>query len=168
MRQFAVAILFALCFVVACFATTSVSVGTNLSSRGMVNVEQTFLNDKFAVGASFNGIDDDFLFLGANVSWHPMGFNGPYLYHSSQWVHDLNSTWNVHHNHYEDHSNFWRLMFGAGFQQMFFKHFGAYAEIGFHFFAGQGGYYTNLDTDNAYLDNEALVFPLGFGLMFPF
>lgn len=168
MRQFAVAILFALCFVVACFATTSVSVGTSLSSRGMVNVEQTFLNDKFAVGASFNGIDEDFLFLGVNVSWHPMGLNGPYLYHSSQWVHDLNSTWNEHHRHYEDHSNFWRLMFGAGFQQMFFKHFGAYAEIGFHFFAGQGGYYTNLDTDNAYLDNEALVFPLGFGLMFPF
>ena len=168
MKRLTVFVLFVLCAVASSFATTSVSVGTGLSSRGMLNVEQTFLNDRLAVGASFNGLDDDFLYLGVNVSWHPMGFNGPYLYHSSQWVHDLNSTWNVHHNHYEDHSNFWRLMFGVGFQQMFFKHFGAYAELGFHFYAGQGGYYTHLDTDHANLDNESIEFPVGIGLKFPF
>lgn len=168
MKKFAVAALFALSVFAPGFATTSVSVGTGFSGRGMVNVEQTFMNDHLSVGAGWNGYSDDFLLLGVNVAWHPMGFNGPYLYHSSQWVHGMDNIWNKHHGHYEDHPNYWRLMFGAGFQQRFFTHFGAYAELGFQFYAGQGGYYTNLDLDHANLDNDYIELPIGVGLMFPF
>lgn len=168
MKKLAVTVMFVLCAFASSFATTAVSVGSGLSGQGMVNVEQTFLDDKLSVGLGLHDIVDDYLVLGVSVAWHPRGYDGPYLYHSSQWVHGLASIWNPHHGHDEDHPNYWRLLFGAGFQQMFFKHFGAYAEIGFQFYAGQGGYYTHLDWDHANLDNDYIELPVGVGLKFPF
>lgn len=167
MKRFAFAIMFALCAAGASFATTTVSIGSGWSSRGIVNVEQSFLDDKLAVGASLNGFDD-YLLLGVNVSWHPRGIDGPYFIHSSQWVHGLNTVWNEHRGRNEDHVNYWRLVFGVGFQQLFFSHFGAYAELGFHFYAGQGGYYTHLDENCANLDNDDIELPVGIGFVFPF
>ena len=51
---------------------------------------------------------------------------------------------------------------------MFTKNLGVFLEIGFQFFAGEGGYYTYLDMDDGGLSNKEIVFPVAVGVIVQF
>lgn len=165
--------LVALCAAMS-FATTSIGVGVG-SSQGGIGVEQTFKEDHIGVNAHLSGIGFsgslDYLELGLGLAYRFTGLTGPYVFHTSNWL----------HKEYEDqidngsklslksrNVNYWSLVFGVGYQHMFFKHFGGYFEVGSGFYAGEGSYYMHFDEKTGHLNNDGLEIRSGFGLKFSF
>lgn len=160
------------------FAKTSISLGGG-PYHELLSIEQTFQTIPLSVNIHIPSYDSEYDFWGGiGVAYYFNGDTGPYAFHSSEWIHA--SDWNRISTIYDRNGgfagfknksveiNYWQLVFGVGYQHMFYKHFGAYFELGYEFYAGNGGYYTHFDRDHATLDNEELVFPAGFGLKFSF
>lgn len=153
-----------LLILVALIATFSYSLDWEASAslvssphRGSLSVGKLFRNETVGAQLHFSTANASHLIVGAGVSYHPLGYNGPYVFHSSDWMMDLG-----------ENGHFWQLDFGYGFQHAFFKHFGTYLEIAVEFYAGNGGYYTKYDSKSGTLSNDEVFFPIGLGLLFPF
>lgn len=126
-------------------------------NRGALSVANYFRNKTISTHVHFSTANSNHLMLGVGFAYHPLGYNGPYAFHSSDWMINMGG---------EGH--FWQLDFGLGYQYAFLKHFGIYAEIGYVFYAGNGSYYTSYNDDKGTLSNDDLNFPYGIGLLFPF
>ena len=163
-----------LCFLGSfCFAQkTGIFAGLGSAYHGLVGVEESFLNDHLSVNAHWLGYDSDYDFMGGiGIAYRFNGLTGPYVFHSSEW---LTGRTNDHIYHEElggvkeERFNYWRLVFGFGLQHMFTKNLGVFLEVGFQFFAGEGGYYTYLDMDDGGLSNKEIVFPAAVGVIVQF
>ena len=150
----------------ASFAQTGIYASLGNAYHGLVGVEQTFLNEHLSANLHWLGYDSDYDFMGGiGVAYRFNGLTGPYVFHSSEWLTGKKN------DPYWDHSerfNYWRLVFGFGLQHMFTKNLGVFMEVGFEFFAGEGGYYTYLDMDDGGLSNDSVCLPLGIGLTVAF
>ena len=170
-------ILLILCILAgASFAQISVSLGFG-QSQGIVGVGYTMLDGHLSANVHLAAYNSDYDFMGGiGVAYRFAGLTGPYVFHSSEWITGEIVGFSVTNvgtedAEYTEHRrdiNYWRLVFGLGYQHMFFKHFGAYFEMGFEFYAGNGGYYTHFGADYGTLDNDQFVFPAGIGIVFEF
>jgi hypothetical protein len=142
--------------------------------HGMVGVEYSIINQHLSANIHLSGYDSDYDFMGGiGLTYRFQGLTGPYIFHSSEWITGelegftiLNA--NSDNTYLEEKNvdiNYWRLIFGCGYQHMFTKHFGAYFELGFQFYAGNGSYYTNFDIDDGSLNRDEIIFPFGFGIV---
>jgi len=154
------------------FAQTSIFASLGGGYHGLVGVEQTFLNEKLSANVHWLGYDSDYDFMGGiGVAYRFNGLTGPYVYHASEW---LTGRTNDHIYHEElggvkeERFNYWRLVFGFGLQHMFTKNLGIFFDIGFQFYAGEGGYYTYLDMDDGGLSSDDICLPMSFGLKVQF
>ncbi len=158
------------------FAGINATFGSS-PSRGILSIGYVFPNEQISVNVHVPFYDSDYDFVGGiGVSYHFFGKTGPYAFHSSEWINGTISgfSYTINRNKTSDiretsrDINYWRLVFGFGYQHMFTTHVGAYFEAGFEFFAGNGGYYTHFDADKATLDNDEIRLPAGFGLVISF
>ncbi|MCQ2122954.1 MAG: hypothetical protein MJZ25_02090 [Fibrobacter sp.] len=161
-----------LMFVCVAFSETALNFGFG-PYHGMLGLEQTFLENKYSVNIHLANYDSDYDFLaGVGVAYHFEGLNGPYVFHSSEWIRGEK---NLSTYTYKDgieklvseniiDINYWRLVFGFGYQHRFYRHLSAYFEMGFEFYAGNGSYFLEFNQGRGTLDNDALGFPCGFGL----
>lgn len=156
------------------FATTSVSVGSS-PSHGMIGVEQTFKDDKLGANIHLNGLKIsgglEAFVAGLGLVYRFNGLTGPYAFHASDWIHNkVNNVYGEGENEWRDKRtiNYWRLLFGFGYQHMFFKRLGAYFEVGSGFYAGDGGYYLHYDSSVDKLNNNDWDLHSGFGLKVSF
>lgn len=124
-------------------------------NRGALSVANYFRDKTISTNLHFSRANSEHLMLGVGLAYHLLGYNGPYAFHSSDWMIDMGGD-----------GHFWQLDFGLGYQYAFLKHLGIYFEIGYQFYAGNGGYYTYYDEGK--LSNKELLFPLGIGILFPF
>lgn len=170
-------IILALClFAGIALAQPAISIGFG-PYHGMVSAEYTMLDEHLSANFHIPWYDSDYDFVGGiGVAYRFKGLTGPYVFHTSEWI---NGTFNGFKIIYEDGEftdientkrdiNYWRLIFGFGYQHMFAKHFGAYFEMGFEFYAGNGSYFTHCDFVAGTLDNDHLVFPAGLGILVEF
>lgn len=169
-------LMFLILFANMSFANINASLGSS-PSKGLLSIGYTFLEDHFSTNIHLPFYNSDYDFVGGmGISYHFLGKTGPYAFHSSEWI---NGTFNSFSysitdgktsplKEIERNINYWRLIFGFGYQHMLSSHFGAFFEAGFEFYAGNGGYYTNFDIDKATLDNDKICFPAGFGVTFSF
>ncbi|MCF0223893.1 MAG: hypothetical protein HUK20_06455 [Fibrobacter sp.] len=165
-------------FINMSFASIDASLGAG-PSRGMLSFGYSFYGDRVSTNIHFPFYDSDYDFIGGvGVGYHFFGKTGPYAFHTSEWINGTIQGFSCTYDkdgvtiselvETSKDINYWRLIFGMGYQHMFTTYFGAYFEVGFEFYAGDGSYYTHFDRDMATLDNEELVFPIGFGLAFSF
>ncbi len=168
-------ILFFLFFsAVSAFASDlTVSVGVASPSRGILGVEYGIVKNELNAGIQFKNFNSSYTEQGMSLLYFPMANSFIYLFHASSWIHgkfDYDGSRNAKGQITTETKtrNYWRVVFGAGIQKAFFRHLGAYAEFGWEFYAGNGGYYLNLERDSGRLDNESIAFPIGFGLIIPF
>ena len=153
------AFLFAIC--TSSFAT-SFSVGFG-PYHGMIGLQHSFLENQVSVNLHLVNYDSDYdLIAGVGAAYHFMGANGPFVFHTSDWIYADDFV------QMSNGVNYWRLIFGAGYQHTLLKHLGAYFEMGFEFFAGNGGYYLQFDQKRGRLYNDELSFPSGAGIFVPF
>lgn len=169
-------IIFLILLVNMSFAGINASLGFG-PSKGLLSIGYAFSDNHISANIHLPFYDSDYDFVGGiGISYHFLGKTGPYAFHSSEWI---NGTFNSFGYSIKDgisstpkeierNINYWRLIFGFGYQYMFTSHIGAFFEAGFEFYAGNGGYYTNFDIDYATLDNDKLCFPAGFGITFSF
>lgn len=144
------------------FASTSIGLGFG-PYHGLIGIERSFVNDKLSLNVHIPNYDSDYGFLGGvGVAYHFTGITGTYVYHSSEWIHSDGFSFE------KEEINYWSLAFGFGYQHCFFEHLCAYFEMGFAFYAGNGGYYTNFKQSNGTLDDDELSFPSGLGAKFVF
>lgn len=145
--------------------------------HGMVSAEYTMLDEHLSANFHIPWYDSDYDFVGGiGVAYRFKGLTGPYVFHTSEWVNGTFKGFKVTFvndvpTNYEEiikDINYWRLVFGLGYQHMFATHFGAYFEMGFEFYAGNGSYFTHCDFEWGTLDNEQLVFPAGLGILVEF
>ena len=159
-----------------CFAGINATLGSS-PSRGILSIGYSFSNDHISVNAHLPFYDSDYDFVGGiGVGYHFFGKTGPYAFHSSEWINGTisdfsyttngNKTSNIRETSRD--INYWRLVFGFGYQHMITTYIGAYFEAGFEFYAGNGSYNTLFDVDKATLDNDEIRLPAGFGLVFSF
>jgi hypothetical protein len=149
---------------IACVLSLSYSFDLEVSAsviaspdRGALSVANYFGNKSISTNIHFSTVNASHLMLGAGIAYHFLGYNGPYAFHSSDWMISMG-----------EEAHFWQLDFGLGYQYAFFKHFGVYVEVAYEFYAGNGGYYTLYNSEDGSLSNDGLYFPLGIGLLFPF
>ncbi|MGL1903752.1 MAG: hypothetical protein OCC49_16565 [Fibrobacterales bacterium] len=142
----------------------SINLGTSSPSKGMIGFEYYFLNKTLSSSLYFGSYENEYGSLGVSVTYHPFVFNGPYAFHSWQWVagHGTVNGIDLSHN------NYWRIIYGVGYQYAFFSHFGVYAEVGIDSYVGKEGYFLGFDKDTGELNNNFYLFPIGLGIMFPF
>jgi hypothetical protein len=140
--------------------------------HGLIGVEQTFLNEKVSANIHWLGYDSDYDFMGGiGIAYRFNGLTGPYVFHASEL---LTGRVNDHIYHEdlggvkEERFFYWRLVFGFGLQHMFTKNLGVFFDIGFQFYAGDGGYYTYLDMDDGGLSNKEICLPMSFGITVQF
>ncbi|SHH85752.1 Outer membrane protein beta-barrel domain-containing protein [Fibrobacter sp. UWH9] len=158
------------------FASVDINLGFS-PYRGLFGIGYTFANSHFSTNVHIPFYNSDYDFVGGvGVGYHIFGKTGPYIYHASDWINGEFLGFKYSFKEKETSTviennrsiNYWQLTFGLGYQYMFTDHFGAYFEAGFQFYAGDGGYYTHFDADEATLDNEKTSFPAGFGASFSF
>lgn len=137
-------------------------------SRGWLSIEHIFYEDKSSIALKISEISNEAIAFGGSFFYHPYGMTGLYLFHSSTWIMGQGVTYINDIEYDRSNNNFWQLIFGWGYQHLFFNHFGCYLEMGFQFYAGNGSYYLQHHKKRGELDNEAFEVPFGFGLMFPF
>lgn len=167
-------ILLLLCILVnLSFAQFGASLGFG-PCHGMISVDYTMLSNHLTTNFHLISYDSDYDFMGGiGITYHFKDATGPYVFHSSEWITGEKNSFEIKYRNGEaaelienkENINYWRLVFGVGYQHMFVKHFGAYFELGFQFFAGNGGYYTNFDIDVGSLDNDKIIFPGGLGIV---
>jgi hypothetical protein len=152
--------------------TFVVTAGIQSPSRGLVSLEYVVAQEIFNVGVHFTDYTVEIFQAGISLIYYPMEARYFYMFLTSDWIHgeydrdrDIGSGV---YKLYTETVNYWRVVLGIGAEVLFMKHFGAYVEGGFEFFAGDGGYYTHLNTNHGKLDNNKIVLPLGIGVTFPF
>lgn len=170
-------VLLILCFLAgASFAQIGVSLGVG-PSQGMIGVGYTMLDGHLSANVHLATYNSDYDFMGGiGIAYRFTGLTGPYAFHSSEWITgEMNgftiTNVGLENSELIEHTrdiNYWRLVFGLGYQHMLLNHFGAYFEMGFEFYAGNGGYYTHFDAEYGTLDNDKLFFPVGLGLVVEF
>ncbi len=152
--------------------TLVATAGIKSPSRGIVSLEYVVAQEIFNVGVHFTDYTEDIFQVGISLIYYPMESRYFYTFLTSDWVHgEYDRDRNIGAGVYKEYTetvNYWRVVLGIGAEVLFVKHFGAYVEAGFEFFAGDGSYYTNLNKEYGYLDNNKVVLPLGIGLTFPF
>lgn len=145
--------------------------------HGIVGVGYTMMDDHFSANIHLSNFSTDYDFLGGmGVAYRFSGLSGAYVFHSSDWMTGEVEGFRIRleDGEFADveetcrRFDYWRLVFGLGFQYLITKHLGAYVEVGFQFLAGDGGYYTNFDELYGRLDNDKLVFPVGLGIVADF
>ena len=146
--------------------------GLQSPSRGLVSLEYVVAQEIFNVGVHFTDYTEELFQVGISLIYYPMDSRYFYMFLTSDWVHgEYDRDRDIGAGVYKEYSetvNFWRVVLGIGAEVLFMKHFGAYVEGGFEFFAGDGSYYTHLNRDYGKLDNSKIVLPLGIGVTFPF
>ena len=152
--------------------TFVVTAGIKSPSRGIVSLEYVVAQEIFNVGVHFTDYTEDIFQVGISLIYYPMESRYFYTFLTSDWIHgEYDRERDIGTGVYKEYTetvNYWRVVLGIGAEVLFVKHFGAYVEAGFEFFAGDGSYYTNLNKEYGYLDNNKIVLPLGIGLTFPF
>jgi hypothetical protein len=152
--------------------TFVVTAGIKSPSRGIVSLEYVVAQEIFNVGVHFTDYTEDIFQVGISLIYYPMESRYFYTFLTSEWIHgEYDRERDIGTGVYKEYTetvNYWRVVLGIGAEVLFVKHFGAYVEAGFEFFAGDGSYYTNLNKEYGYLDNNKIVLPLGIGLTFPF
>ena len=152
--------------------TLVATAGIKSPSRGIVSLEYVVAQEIFNVGVHFTDYTEDIFQVGISLIYYPMKSRYFYTFLTSDWVHgEYDRDRDIGAGVYKEYTetvNYWRVVLGIGAEVLFVKHFGAYVEAGFEFFAGDGSYYTNLNKEYGYLDNNKVVLPLGIGLTFPF
>ena len=138
----------------------------------LVQFEYVVAQEIFNVGVHFTDYTEDIFQVGISLIYYPMESRYFYTFLTSDWIHgEYDRERDIGTGVYKEYTetvNYWRVVLGIGAEVLFVKHFGAYVEAGFEFFAGDGSYYTNLNKEYGYLDNNKIVLPLGIGLTFPF
>lgn len=152
--------------------TFVVTAGIQSPSRGLVSLEYVVAQEIFNVGVHFTDYTVEIFQAGISLIYYPMEARYFYMFLTSDWVHgeydrDRDIGAGVY-KLYTETVNYWRVVLGIGAEVLFMKHFGAYVEGGFEFFAGDGSYYTHLNRDYGKLDNSKIVLPLGIGITVPF
>lgn len=148
------------------------TVGLKSPSRGMFSFEYVVSQEIFNVGIHFSDYSSEVFQLGISAIYYPMEVRYFYTFLTSDWVHgtyerDRDIGAGVY-KEFEETENYWRVVVGIGTEALFLTHFGLYAEVGFEFFAGEGGYYTHLNKEYGRLDNDNFEIPYGIGIMIPF
>jgi hypothetical protein len=146
--------------------------GLKSPSRGMFSFEYVVSQEIFNVGIHFSDYTDEVVQFGVSAIYYPMEVRYFYTFLTSDWVHgtyerDRDIGAGVY-KEFEETENYWRVVIGIGTEALFLTHFGLYAEVGFEFFAGDGGYYTHLNKEYGRLDNDNFEIPYGIGIMIPF
>lgn len=146
--------------------------GLKSPSRGMFSFEYVVSQEIFNVGIHFSDYTSEVFQLGVSAIYYPMEVRYFYTFLTSDWVHgtyerDRDIGAGVY-KEFEETENYWRVVVGIGTEALFLTHFGLYAEVGFEFFAGEGGYYTHLNKEYGRLDNDNFEIPYGIGIMIPF
>ena len=146
--------------------------GLKSPSRGMFSFEYVVSQEIFNVGIHFSDYTDEVVQFGVSAIYYPMEVRYFYTFLTSDWVHgtyerDRDIGAGVY-KEFEETENYWRVVIGIGTEALFLTHFGLYAEVGFEFFAGEGGYYTHLNKEYGRLDNDNFEIPYGIGIMIPF
>lgn len=148
------------------------TVGLQSPSRGLVSLEYVVAQEIFNVGVHFTDYTEELFQVGVSLIYYPMESRYFYMFLTSDWVHgEYDRDRDIGAGVYKEYTetvNYWRVVLGIGAEVLFMKHFGAYVEGGFEFFAGDGSYYTHLNRDYGKLDNNKIVLPLGIGVTFPF
>lgn len=148
------------------------SVGWQSPSRGMVSLEYIVSKDLLNVGIHFTDVNSKLFQIGAALQYYPMEMRYFYMFLSSDWVHgEYERERDIGRRVFEEYDetvNYWRVVVGIGGEALFLEHFGAYIEVGFEFFAGEGGYYLHLNKEHGHLSNNSFKLPYGIGLLFPF
>ena len=152
--------------------TFVVTAGIQSPSRGLVSLEYVVAQEIFNVGVHFTDYTVEIFQAGISLIYYPMESRYFYMFLTSDWIHgeydrDRDIGAGVY-KEYTEKVNYWRVVLGIGAEVLFMKHFGAYVEGGFEFYAGDGSYYTHLNKDQGKLDNNKVVLPLGIGVTFPF
>jgi hypothetical protein len=146
--------------------------GLQSPSRGLVSLEYVVAQEIFNVGVHFTDYTEELFQVGISLIYYPMDSRYFYMFLTSDWIHgEYDRDRDIGAGVYKEYTetvNFWRVVLGIGAEVLFMKHFGAYVEGGFEFFAGDGSYYTHLNRDYGKLDNSKIVLPLGIGVTFPF
>lgn len=142
----------------------AVSLGTCAPSKGLLGLERYFVDDLVSANVHLGCYEENYMSMGVSAAYHPWKMNGPYVFHTSQWV---SGSGTVNGINLSD-NNYWRLVLGLGWQHAFFAHFGAFAEAGVEAYAGNGGYYTDFEPGTGRLSNGAVSFPIGLGVIIPF
>lgn len=141
-------------------------------SRGIFSFEYVVSQEIFNVGIHFSDYTSEVFQIGVSAIYYPMEVRYFYMFLTSDWVHgtyerDRDIGAGVY-KEFEETENYWRVVLGIGTEALFLKHFGLYAEVGFEFFAGEGGYYTHLNKEYGRLDNDKFELPYGIGILIPF
>ena len=152
--------------------TLVATAGIKSPSRGIVSLEYVVAQEIFNVGVHFTDYTEDIFQVGISLIYYPMESRYFYTFLTSDWVHgtyerDRDIGAGVY-KEFEETENYWRVVLGIGTEALFLKHFGLYAEVGFEFFAGEGGYYTHLNKEYGRLDNDKFELPYGIGILIPF
>jgi hypothetical protein len=152
--------------------TFVVTAGIQSPSRGLVSLEYVVAQEIFNVGVHFTDYTVEIFQAGISLIYYPMEARYFYMFLTSDWVHgtyerDRDIGAGVY-KEFEETENYWRIVLGIGTEALFLKHFGLYAEVGFEFFAGEGGYYTHLNKEYGRLDNDKFELPYGIGILIPF
>ena len=146
--------------------------GIQSPSRGLVSLEYVVSQEIFNVGVHFTDYTAEIIQAGVSLIYYPMEVRYFYMFLTSDWIHgEYDRDRDIGAGVYKEYTetvNYGRVVLGIGAEVLFVKHFGAYVEAGFEFFAGDGSYYTNLNKEYGYLDNNKIVLPLGIGVTFPF
>ena len=152
--------------------TFVVTAGIQSPSRGLVSLEYVVSQEIFNVGVHFTDYTAEIIQAGVSLIYYPMEVRYFYMFLTSDWIHgEYDRDRDIGAGVYKEYTetvNYWRVVLGVGAEALFMKHFGAYVEVGFEFFAGDGSYYTHLNTDYGNLDNNKIVLPIGAGVTFPF
>ena len=146
--------------------------GLQSPSRGIFSFEYVVSQEIFNVGIHFSDYTSEVFQIGVSAIYYPMEVRYFYMFLTSDWVHgtyerDRDIGAGVY-KEFEETENYWRVVLGIGTEALFLKHFGLYAEVGFEFFAGEGGYYTHLNKEYGRLDNDKFELPYGIGILIPF
>lgn len=146
--------------------------GLRSPSRGIASAEYIVAMELLNVGIHFTDANSDMFQFGAALQYYPMEMRYFYMFLGSDWVHgEYERERDLGRGEYEDYDetiNFWRVVVGIGGEALFLEHFGMYVELGFEFFAGNGGYYLHMSKKHGTLTNDTFTLPYGIGVLIPF
>lgn len=146
--------------------------GLRSPSRGIISLEYIIEQELLNAGVHFTNYNSDYFQFGAALQYYPMHMRYFYIFLGADWIHgEFDRERKTGKNKYKEYKktiNYCRGVIGLGGEALFMEHFGMYLELGFEFFAGDGGYYLHMNDDNGTLSNDTFKLPYGIGVIFPF
>lgn len=146
--------------------------GLRSPSRGIISLEYIVVQEMLNVGVHFTNYNSDYFQFGAALQYFPMQMRYFYMFLGADWIHGEfereRKTGKNKYKEYDETVNYCRGVIGIGGEALFMEHFGMYLELGFEFFAGNGGYYLHMNDEYGTLSNDTFSLPYGIGVIFPF